>query len=82
MENSTSVCGSSARGRRSFTDIDPALTYLAALVQAKALQVAGRQSQAYDFLLDTTSREMPGVGNLRARADILLTELPAQMGQP
>jgi LuxR family maltose regulon positive regulatory protein len=61
---------------------DPALSYMQALIRAKAYQSAGRYVEARDILLTTTGRELPGTWVLRIRADILLLELQSQMGKP
>ena len=61
---------------------DPALSYMQALIQAKAYQSAGRYAEARDILLTDTGRELPDDWVLRIRADILLLELQAQMGKP
>jgi len=61
---------------------DPALSYMQALIQAKAYQSAGRYAEARDILLTDTGRELPSDWVLRIRADILLLELQAQMGKP
>jgi LuxR family transcriptional regulator, maltose regulon positive regulatory protein len=61
---------------------DPALSCMAALVQAKALQSAGRHAEAFDLLSANTGRELASAWNLRSRADIMLLELEAQMGTP
>jgi LuxR family maltose regulon positive regulatory protein len=61
---------------------DPALSYMQALIQAKAYQSAGRYVEARDILLTDTGRELPSDWVLRIRADILLLELQAQMGKP
>jgi LuxR family transcriptional regulator, maltose regulon positive regulatory protein len=61
---------------------DPALSCMAALIQAKALQIAGRQAEAFDLLSASKERELAGAWNLRNRADIMLLELEAQMGGP
>ena len=61
---------------------DPALSYMQALIRAKAYQSAGRYAEARDILLTNTGRELPSAWVLRIRADILLLELQAQMGKP
>ena len=61
---------------------DPALSCMAALVQAKALQSAGRPDEAFDLLSANKGRELASAWNLRRRADIMLLELEAQMGKP
>jgi LuxR family maltose regulon positive regulatory protein len=61
---------------------DPALSSMAALIRAKALQSAGRYAEARDILLANTGRELPNTWVLRTRAEILLLELQAQMGKP
>jgi LuxR family maltose regulon positive regulatory protein len=60
---------------------DPALSCMAALVQAKALQSAGRHAEAFDLLSANKGRELASAWNLRTRADIMLLELQAQMGK-
>jgi LuxR family maltose regulon positive regulatory protein len=61
---------------------DPALSCMAALIQAKALQSAGRYAEAYESLSANKGRELPSAWNLRNRAEILLLELQAQLGKP
>ena len=61
---------------------DPALSCMAALVQAKALQSAGRHPEALELLSANKGRDLASAWNLRSRADILLLELEAEMGKP
>jgi LuxR family transcriptional regulator, maltose regulon positive regulatory protein len=61
---------------------DPALSSMQALIQAKALQSAGRYAEARDLLLSTDRRELPDTWVLAIRVKILLFELMAQMGNP
>jgi hypothetical protein len=55
---------------------------MAALVQAKALQIAARHAEAFDLLSANKGRELASAWNLRSRAEIMLLELEAQMGKP
>ena len=61
---------------------DPALSYMAALIRAKALQSAGRYPEARELLLAHGGRELPDTWVLRTRADIILLELQGQMAKP
>jgi LuxR family maltose regulon positive regulatory protein len=61
---------------------DPALSYMATLIQAKALQSAVRYPEARDAILMNRGREFTSRGALRSRGEIMLLELRAQMGQP
>jgi len=61
---------------------DPALSSMQALIQAKALQSAGRYGEARDLLTSTGARELPATWVLAIRVKILLLELMAQMGNP
>lgn len=61
---------------------EPALSCMTALIQAKALQTAGRYAEAHQLLQTTDGRELPAAWLLRTRAEILLLELQAQMGKP
>ncbi|HWI01867.1 MAG TPA: LuxR C-terminal-related transcriptional regulator [Propionibacteriaceae bacterium] len=61
---------------------DPALSCMAALVQAKALQIAARHAETFDVLSANKGRDLASAWNLRSRAEIMLLELEAQMGKP
>ena len=61
---------------------DPALSSMQALIQAKALQSAGRYAEARDLLVSTNVRELPGTWVLAIRVKILVLELMAQIGNP
>ena len=61
---------------------DPALSCMTALIQATALQTAGRYAEAHRLLQTTQSRDLPAAWVLRTRAEILMLELQAQMGKP
>jgi ATP/maltotriose-dependent transcriptional regulator MalT len=60
---------------------EPALSCMTALIQAKALQTAGRYAE-HQLLQITDGRELPAAWLPRTRAEILLLELQAQMGKP
>jgi LuxR family maltose regulon positive regulatory protein len=61
---------------------DPALSLMSAIVQAKALQTAGRPAEAFEVLSAARQRELTGAWTLRRRAEILLLELEAMLGKP
>jgi len=53
-----------------------------AQIQSKGLQNAGRYAEARDILLSNKGRDLPSTWVLKARAEIALLELQAQMGRP
>ncbi|HEU5000752.1 MAG TPA: LuxR C-terminal-related transcriptional regulator, partial [Lapillicoccus sp.] len=61
---------------------DPALAAMLALIQAKALQSAGRYAEARDLLVANTGNGLPETWVPPIRARILLLELQGQLGRP
>jgi LuxR family maltose regulon positive regulatory protein len=61
---------------------EPALSTMQALVQATALQSAGRHQEARELLRNADGRELPHDWALAILVKVLLCELMAQLGNP